>query len=103
MAVDSVTSSSPYAKALQFIEDVTRDVDSVQKRVLSEILSQNSDTEYLSRFGLGGSTDRAAFKSKVPVVLYEDLWPDIERIANGEKSNILCSRPISEFFIGSAA
>lgn len=106
MAVDSVTSSPPAppatasekdAKALQFIEETTRNTDSVQERVLSEILSRNAETEYLKRFGLLGATDRDTFKSKVPVVTYEDLQPEIQRIANGDRSLILSSHPISEF------
>lgn len=104
MAVDSVTSSplgppasEKDAKALQFIEEMTRNTDAVQERVLGEILSRNSETEYLQRFGLEGATDRDSFKSKVPVVTYEDLLPEIQRIANGDRSKILCSQPISEF------
>ncbi|KAK3416502.1 hypothetical protein EUGRSUZ_H02264 [Eucalyptus grandis] len=89
------------ANALAFIEKMTQNVDSVQERVLSEILTQNSGTEYLNRFGLGGATDRGSFKAKVPVVTYEDLQPDIQRIASGDRSNILCSQPISEFLTSS--
>ncbi|KAF7828658.1 putative indole-3-acetic acid-amido synthetase GH3.1 [Senna tora] len=89
------------AKALQFIEEMTQNTDSVQERVLSEILSRNADTEYLKRFHLNGATDRETFKSKVPVVTYEDLQPDIQRIANGDRSPILCSHPISEFLTSS--
>lgn len=85
------------AKVLEFIEEMTRNTDPVQERVLAEILSQNADTEYLKRFGLNGATDRDTFKSKIPVVTYEDLQPDIQRIANGDRSPILCSHPISEF------
>ena len=85
------------AKALQFIEDMTQNTDSVQKRVLAEILSQNAKTEYLKRFELNGATDRDTFKSKVPVVSYDDLKHDIQRIANGDRSPILCAHPISEF------
>jgi len=98
MAVDSeVPRAERSAKALQFIEEVTKNTDSVQERVLTEILTQNAETEYLKRFGLNGATDRDTFKSKVPVVTYEDLQPDIQRIANGDSSPILCSHPISEF------
>ncbi|OMP01872.1 GH3 auxin-responsive promoter [Corchorus olitorius] len=108
MAVDS-TLPSPLgppaherdAKALQFIEDMTKNVDSVQERVLSEILAQNAETEYLKRFNLNGATDRETFKSKIPVVTYEDLQPEIQRIANGDKSPILSSHPISEFLTSS--
>ncbi|XWS45202.1 hypothetical protein CRYUN_Cryun15aG0115900 [Craigia yunnanensis] len=108
MAVDSTL---PYplgapacdkdAKALQFIEEMTKNVDSVQERVLGEILSRNTETEYLRRFQLKGATDRETFKSKIPVVTYEDLQPEIQRIANGDQSLILSAHPISEFLTSS--
>ncbi|PON93690.1 GH3-like hormone conjugating enzyme [Trema orientale] len=89
------------AKALQLIEEMTRNTDSVQERILREILSCNSETEYVKRFGLNGATDRDTFKSKVPIVTYEDLLPDIQRIANGDRSPIFSSQPISEFLASS--
>ncbi|KAB2617771.1 indole-3-acetic acid-amido synthetase GH3.1 [Pyrus ussuriensis x Pyrus communis] len=108
MTVDSVTSSplgppatEKDAKALQFIEETTKNTDLVQERVLGEILSRNAETEYLKRFSLDGATDRNSFKSKVPVVTYEDLQPEIQRIANGDRSPILSSHPISEFLTSS--
>ncbi|MBA0798967.1 hypothetical protein Gohar_009512, partial [Gossypium harknessii] len=88
-------------KVLKFIEDVTADADKVQRRVLSEILSRSANVEYLQRYGLNGCTDRETFKKVIAVVTYEDLKPDIERIANGDTSPILCSQPISEFLTSS--
>uniref|UniRef100_A0A7C9AZ08 Indole-3-acetic acid-amido synthetase GH3.1 n=1 Tax=Opuntia streptacantha TaxID=393608 RepID=A0A7C9AZ08_OPUST len=108
MAVDSVMSSplgppacEKDAKALQFIEEMTRNADLVQERVLAEILTRNAQTEYLRRFNLDGATDRETFKSKVPMVSYEDLQPEIQRIANGDRSPILSAHPISEFLTSS--
>ncbi|XP_051146341.1 probable indole-3-acetic acid-amido synthetase GH3.1 [Andrographis paniculata] len=108
MAVDSILSSplgppatESDAKALQFIEEMTRNADSVQERVLAEILARNAQTEYLKSFDLGGATDRDTFKSKVPMATYEDLQPLIQRIANGDKSPILSSHPVSEFLTSS--
>ncbi|XP_050206484.1 probable indole-3-acetic acid-amido synthetase GH3.1 [Mercurialis annua] len=89
------------AKAIQLIEEMTKNVNSVQEKLLAEILSRNSETEYLKRFNLNGATDRASFKSKVPVVSYEDLQHDIQRIANGDRSNIFSSQPVSEFLTSS--
>ncbi|KAL4580232.1 hypothetical protein LXL04_016418 [Taraxacum kok-saghyz] len=88
-------------KSLQFIEDVTSNPDEVQLRVLSDILTQNANVEYLHRHGLSGQTDRETFKKLVPVITYEDLEPDVTRIANGDKSPILSSHPISEFLTSS--
>ncbi|KAE9447119.1 hypothetical protein C3L33_20976, partial [Rhododendron williamsianum] len=108
MAVDS-TLESPLgpaacekdAKALRFIEEMTRNADSVQEKVLGEILSRNAKTEYLQQFKLFGATDRETFKSTIPMVKYEDLQPDIQRIANGDRSAILSAHPISEFLTSS--
>lgn len=87
-------------RVLQFIEDVTCNAEEVQKRVLNEILSKNAGVEYLQRHGLCSyeqTTIHQEFKKMIPVVKYEDLKPDIDRIANGDTSPILCSQPISEF------
>ncbi|KAG7618750.1 putative GH3 family protein [Arabidopsis thaliana] len=109
MAVDSplqsrmvsATTSEKDVKALKFIEEMTRNPDSVQEKVLGEILTRNSNTEYLKRFDLNGVVDRKTFKSKVPVVTYEDLKPEIQRISNGDRSPILSSHPITEFLTSS--
>lgn len=104
MAVDSILSSplGPPAcekdsKALQFIEEMTRNTDPVQENVLAQILARNAQTEYLKSFNLNGATDRETFKSKIPMVTYEDLQPLIQRIADGDRSPILSSHPVSEF------
>ncbi|KAL1566062.1 putative indole-3-acetic acid-amido synthetase GH3.1 [Salvia divinorum] len=89
------------AKALQFIEEVTENADKVQQTTLAGILSQNGEIEYLKRFNLDGATDREAFKSKIPVVTYEDILPFIRRIADGDRSPILCAHPISDFVLSS--
>ncbi|KAH0721789.1 hypothetical protein KY284_006819 [Solanum tuberosum] len=88
-------------KNLEFIEEVTSNVDKVQKRVLHEILTRNANVEYLQRLNLNGHTDRETFKKVVPIITYEDIQSDINRIANGDRSPILCSQPISEFFTSS--
>ncbi|CAL9204922.1 unnamed protein product [Musa hybrid cultivar] len=89
------------AEKLAFIEEMTVNADKVQEQVLAEILTQNAETEYLQRYKLGGETDRAAFKSKIPMVTYEDLQLEIRRIANGDRSAILSAHPISEFLTSS--
>ncbi|CDP11866.1 unnamed protein product [Coffea canephora] len=83
-------------QVLQFIEDVTSNAKEVQRRVLNEILSRNAGVEYLQRHGFNGQIDYETFKSTFPVVTYDDLKPDVDRIANGDTSPILCSQPISE-------
>ncbi|KAJ6828222.1 indole-3-acetic acid-amido synthetase GH3.8 [Iris pallida] len=109
MAVQSSHRSTPlgltvceeHARKLALVEDMTTNTDLVQERVLKEILAQNGETEYLKRFELGGATDRETFKARVPLVTYEDIQPDIQRIANGDRSAILSALPISELLTSS--
>jgi auxin responsive GH3 gene family len=91
------------AEKLRLIEEMTSNADAVQERVLSEILARNADAEYLTKCGLGGATDRATFRAKVPIVSYEDLQPYIRRIADGDRSPILSGsgHPVSEFLTSS--
>ncbi|KAG5578949.1 hypothetical protein H5410_049576 [Solanum commersonii] len=84
-------------KNLEFIEEVTTNVDEVQKRIFHEILTRNANVEYLQRLNLNGHTIRETFKEFVPVITYEDIQPDINRIANGDTSPILCSLLVFEF------
>ncbi|KAJ7567760.1 hypothetical protein O6H91_01G005900 [Diphasiastrum complanatum] len=88
-------------QALQFIEDVTMHAAQVQQSVLSSILARNGRTEYLTRLGLAGRCDRESFKRFIPIVTYEDLEPEIHRIANGDTSPILSALPISELLTSS--
>nr|ACI46148.1 indole-3-acetic acid amido synthetase [Zea mays] len=90
------------AEKLQFIEEMTSNVDAVQERVLGEILARNAGTEYLAKYGLAAATtDRATFRAKVPMATYEDLQPYIRRIADGDRSPILSGHPVSEFLTSS--
>ncbi|KAK2423960.1 indole-3-acetic acid-amido synthetase GH3.6 [Trifolium repens] len=88
-------------KIIDFIEDATSHADEIQKNVLAEILSHNANVEYLQRHGLNGHTDSETFKKLLPIISYEDIKHDINRIANGDTSPILTSNPISNFLTSS--
>ncbi|KAK8716291.1 hypothetical protein V6N13_043606 [Hibiscus sabdariffa] len=83
-----------YEGGLKMIEELTSNAEQIQDELLREILSRNAGTEYLRRF-LHGQTDKQLFKENVPIVSYEDLKPYIDRIANGETSDILLAEPIT--------
>ncbi|KAK4790040.1 hypothetical protein SAY86_017344 [Trapa natans] len=85
---------------LRVIEDLTSNANLIQDQLLREILAQNARTEYLNRF-LDGQLDKEAFKRQVPVVQYEDIKPYMERIANGEPSDIISSQPITQLLTSS--
>ncbi|XP_049932615.1 indole-3-acetic acid-amido synthetase GH3.6-like isoform X5 [Nymphaea colorata] len=86
---------------LELMEEMTNNVDGEQEKVLADILFLNAHTEYLQRHGLAGKTDRESFQTKLPLVTYEDIRPDIHRIANGDRSPILSALPLSHFLCSS--
>ncbi|WZZ41468.1 LOW QUALITY PROTEIN: hypothetical protein YC2023_037727 [Brassica napus] len=65
-----------------------------------EILTLNANTEYLRGY-LHGSCDKELFKKNVPVVSYDDVKPYIERVVNGEPSNVISGKPITRFLLSS--
>ncbi|WRX15577.1 GH3 family - like 6 [Theobroma cacao] len=85
---------------MKILEDLTENVYQIQQRVLEEIITRNAHTEYLKGF-LNGQSDKDLFKKKVPVVNYEDIKPYIERIANGDSSNIITAEPVTELLTSS--
>ncbi|XWS52081.1 hypothetical protein CRYUN_Cryun11dG0036600 [Craigia yunnanensis] len=89
--------SNEYEAGLKMMEELTTNAQQIQEQVLGEILRRNAETEYLRGF-LHGQTDKQLFKNNVPIVTYEDIRPYIDRIANGEASDILSAEHITGFF-----
>ncbi|KAK3021104.1 hypothetical protein RJ639_045488 [Escallonia herrerae] len=87
---------------LKLLEDLTINANLVQQQVLEKILTQNATTRYLRSFLNGQSPpDKTQFKKKVPIVDYEEVKPYIERIANGEPSDIISAQNITELLTSS--
>ncbi|XP_022753986.1 indole-3-acetic acid-amido synthetase GH3.17-like isoform X2 [Durio zibethinus] len=82
---------------MKMMEELTTNAQQIQEQVLGEILRRNAGTEYLSGF-LHGQIDKKLFKNNVPIVTYEDIKPYIDRIANGEPSDILLAEPVIQFY-----
>lgn len=85
-------------EAIKEIEKLTSNAEEVQEQILTNILTQNKDTEYLSKYMLFGSSNDivSEFKRYVPVITYNHIRPYILRIGNGESSNIITARPVTE-------
>ncbi|CAM8947709.1 unnamed protein product [Rhodiola kirilowii] len=81
-------------------EILTSKAGEIQQQVLTEILRQNSKTEYLTRF-LHGESSTEAFLKDVPVVGYDDIKSYIERVCNGEPSEIISAQFITELLTSS--
>ncbi|KAL6502476.1 hypothetical protein OROHE_024481 [Orobanche hederae] len=102
MGANSTLSTPPMGPpALQLIEEMTRNAGAVQQSVLAQILAENAQTEYLKRFSIDGAIDQGMFKSNVPMITYPDIRPLIRKMADGDRSPILCAQPISIFLMSS--
>lgn len=81
---------------MKLLEELTTNTHLLQQHVLEDILTTNATTQHLSTF-LNGLSDKKLFKTNLPIIDYEYIQPYIERIANGEKSDIISAKPIIEF------
>lgn len=80
------------------LKDLSFNVKQIQDNLLEEILTPNLKTEYLQRFHMD-RFDKELFKKNVPVVTYEDIKPYIDRVVNGESSDVISNRPITGFLL----
>ena len=68
----------------------------VQNELLEDLIKKSSKTEYGKKYGFGTIENYEHFKSKVPIVNYEGLYPYIERLMKGEQ-NVLWPSEIRWF------
>ena len=68
----------------------------VQQEVLDKLLDTAKNTTYGKQYGFGDIKDLKTFRSRVPVVSYEDLFPRIEELMKG-KQNVLWPPEIKWF------
>jgi len=87
---------------LKELERITSKAAEVQDNILRGILERNKDTEYLSKY-MNGSKDVLEFKRAVPIITYKDIYPYIQRIANGEDSSLITGHSITEILCRSVS
>lgn len=68
----------------------------VQTELLDSLVKKGSNTEYGKKFGFGDIQNYEQFKNTVPIVAYEDIFPYVERLMQGEQ-NILWPSEIKWF------
>ncbi|MCR4589960.1 MAG: GH3 auxin-responsive promoter family protein [Lachnospiraceae bacterium] len=78
-----------------FIEE-TKDPMGKTTELLMKLLDDNKDTEYGKKYGFADIHSIEDYQKKVPVVVYDDLAPYLERMMDGEK-NILTAYEYNHF------
>lgn len=88
-------------QVIKEFEDLTKNAKRVQTEILSKILNENCEAEYLKNCGLGGKTDPESYSSCVPLVTHKELEPLIQQIADGAPYPILTGKPITTITLSS--
>ena len=81
--------------ATEDYEAILRETECPRKtseETLLRILADNADTEYGRRYGFSSIHSIEEYRKKVPVITYDDIAEDLERMLRGEK-NILTAYP----------
>lgn len=79
-----------------------RDVDAGQERVLRRVLAAMAGSDYARRFGLDSVRGPRDLTHAAPLVTYEDLRPDIDRLCHGETSALFAPRQRLHMFATSS-
>lgn len=88
-------------QVIEEFEVLTKDAKRVQTETLERILKENSEAEYLKKWGLDGKTDPESYSCCVPLVTHKDLEPLIQKIADGAPHPILTGKPITTITLSS--
>ncbi|MDI9355688.1 MAG: GH3 auxin-responsive promoter family protein [Chitinophagaceae bacterium] len=83
-------------KRITHINYLTKYPNEVQQKILYNLIKKAQKTEYGKKYGFSSIHTYSQFSSQVPIVVYEELFPYIERIMKGE-SNVLWNSKIQWF------
>lgn len=81
---------------LKAIDLYATQAGAIQHRVLTSLLSKAAMTEWGRKYGYDTIRSYADFRDRVPVQVYDDIKPYVERMMNGEQ-NLIWSSPVRWF------
>lgn len=87
IALKARHSAGPFLKAVG-------DPAAAQRRLLETILQRNRDTEYGRKFRFSSIRDLAGYQHEVPIVEYEDIRVEIDRMTRGESNVLTAEAPV---------
>ena len=70
--------------------------DEINRENLRRILADNADTEYGRTWGFSQIRDEQSYRTRVPIIRYEDVCDQIDRTYHGE-SGLLTAYPIRHY------
>jgi hypothetical protein len=75
-------------------EAAARRAGQVQQERLREMLQTNADTEYGRRYGFDRIRSVEAYQQRVPIVTYEDIAADMQRVTEGASQVFTAEDPV---------
>ncbi|WP_298438765.1 GH3 auxin-responsive promoter family protein [Geobacter sp.] len=75
-------------------EAATCDPARVQREKILGMVRKNADTEYGRRYGFGSVKTIADYQKRVPIITYEDIKADMERVVACEKNIFTAEDPV---------
>jgi hypothetical protein len=75
-------------------EAATREPQRVQLEKLRALMAKNADTEYGKRYGFRSISNFEDYARQVPVVTYEDIKADMERVTEGASNVFTAEDPV---------
>ncbi|MHC4562767.1 MAG: GH3 auxin-responsive promoter family protein [Planctomycetota bacterium] len=80
--------------AAKRFERATRDPQRAQERLLLEMVRRNQDTDYGKRYGFASIQTVQDYQRQVPVVTYEDIREDMDRLVCGAHNVFTAEPPV---------
>jgi hypothetical protein len=80
--------------AAKRFDAATRDPRRSQKDLLLSMLQRNQDTDYGRRYGFSSIRSIADYQRQVPVVTYEDIRDDMDRLVEGAHNVFTAEDPV---------
>ena len=74
--------------------------DEINLENLRRILADNAETEYGRKYDFAGIPDERAYRERVPLIEYEDVRDEVDRMFRGE-TGVLTAYPIEQFILTS--
>jgi len=81
-------------RAARRFETACRDPGRVQTELLLDIVRRNAGTEYGQRYGFGRISSITDFQRNVPVITYEDIKEDMNRVVSGASNVFTAEDPV---------
>ncbi len=80
--------------AAKRFDPATRQPAASQRRKLKEILLRNQQTEYGRKYGFASIQNIEEYRARVPVVGYEDIQRQVDRMTQGEQNVLTSEAPL---------